>query len=77
MKYFYNSCLVETKMENHDRMKAADTYHYIHPYIFIASCKNVRLEKRTGTATNTYTRQLHGKRHDLTLFTFFRTISKF
>ena len=35
--YFDNSCLVETKMGHHDRMKAADTYHSIHPYIFIAS----------------------------------------
>ena len=61
-----------TKMGHHDRMKAADTYHSIHPYIFIASCKNVRIEKRTGTATNTYTRELHGKHHDLTWFTFFR-----
>ena len=77
MKYFDNSCLVETKMGHHDRMKAADTYHSIHPCIFIASCKNVRLEKRTGPATNTYTRELHGKRHDLTWFTFFRTFLKF
>ena len=76
MKYFDNSCLVETKMGHHDRMIAADTNHSIHPYIFIASCKNVRLEKRTGTATNTYTRGLRGKRHDLTWFTFFRTFSK-
>ena len=58
-------------------MQAADTYHSIHQYIFIASCKNVRLEKRTGTATNTYTRELHGKRHDLTWLTFFQTFSKF
>ena len=64
-------------MRHHDRMKAADTYHSIHPQFFIASCKNVRLEKRTGTATNTYTRELHGKRHDLTWFTFFRTFSIF
>ena len=77
MKYFDNSCLAETKMGNHDRMKAADTYYSIHSYIFIASYKHVRLEKRTGTATNTYTRALHGKRHDLTWFTFFRTFSKF
>ena len=77
MKYFDNSCLVETKMGHHDRMKATDTYHSIHPYIFIASCKNVRLEKRTGTATNTYTRELHGKRHNLTWLTFFQTFSKF
>ena len=28
-------------MGHHDRIKAADTYHSIHPYIFIASCKNV------------------------------------
>ena len=76
MKYFDNSCLVETKMGNHDRMKATDTYFSLHPYIFIASYKNCRLEKRTGTATNTYTRELHGKRHDLTWFTFFRTFSK-
>ena len=26
-------------------------------------------------ATTTYTRELHGKRHDLTWFTFFRTFS--
>ena len=77
MKYFDKSCLVETKMGHHDRMKAAHTYHSIHSYKFIASCKNVRLKKRTGTATNTYTRELHGKRHDLTSFTFFRTFSKF
>ena len=57
MRYFDNSCLVETKMGHHDRMKAADTYHSIHPYIFIASCKNVSLEKRTGTATITYARE--------------------
>ena len=76
MKYFDNACLVETKMGHLDRMKAADTYHSIFSYIFIASCKNVRLEKGTGTATNTYTRELHGKRHDLTWFTFFRTFSK-
>ena len=62
-------------MGHHDRMKAADTYHSIHPYIFIASCKNVRLEKRIGMAT--YTRELCGKRHDLTWLTFFRTFSKF
>ena len=77
MKYFDNSCLVETKMGHHDRIKAADTYHSIHQNIFIASCKTVRLENRTGTATNTYTRELRGKRHDLTWFTFFRTFSKF
>ena len=54
-------------------MKAADTYHSIHPYIFMASCKKFRLEKRTGMATNTYTHELHGKRHDLTWLTsFFR-----
>ena len=66
-------------MGHHDRMKAADTYHSIHPYgvYYIISCKNVCLEKRTGTATNTYTRELHGKRHDLTWFTFFRTFSTF
>ena len=63
-------------MGNHDRMKATDTYYSIHPYTFIASYKNVHLKKRIGTATNTYTRELHGKRHDLTCFTFFRTISK-
>ena len=63
-------------MGNHDLIKAADTFYSIRPYIFIASYKNVRLEKRTGTATNTYTRELHGKRHDLTWFTFFRTFSK-
>ena len=77
MTYFDNSCLVETKMGNHDRMKAADTYYSIHLYIFIASCKNVRLENRTGTATKTYTREFHGKRNDLTWLTFFRTFSKF
>ena len=76
MKYFNNSCLVETIMGHHDRMKAVDIYNSIHPYIFIASCKNVRLEKRTGTATNTYTRELHGKRHDLTWLTFFSDIFK-
>ena len=59
----------------YDLMKAVDT---ILPYIFIASYKNVRLEKRTGTATNTYTRELHGKRHDLTWLTFsFWTFSRF
>ena len=63
-------------MGHHDRMKAADTYHSIHPNSFIVSCKNVRLEKRTGTATNTYTRELHGKRHDLTWLTFFSDIFK-
>ena len=54
LKFFGNSCLVETKMGHHTRMKDADTNHSIHAYIFIASCKKVRLEKRTGTATNTY-----------------------
>ena len=58
-------------MGNHDRMDAADIYDSIHPYIFIASYKNVRVEKRTGTGTNTYTRELHAKRHDLTWLTFF------
>ena len=75
--YFDNSCLVETNKGNHYRMIAADTYYSIHLYIFIAPYKNVRLEKRTGTATNTYTRELHGIRHDLTWLTFFRTFSKF
>ena len=32
--YFDNSCLVETKKGNHDRMKAADTYYSIHPYMY-------------------------------------------
>ena len=78
MKYFDNSRLLETKMKYHDRMKAADTYNSIYPYTFIASYKNVRLEKRTGTATNTYIRVNYiEKRHDLTWFTFFRTFSKF
>ena len=43
--YFDNYCLVETKMKNHDRMKAADTYYSIHLYTFIASYKNVRLKR--------------------------------
>ena len=77
MKYFDNSCLVETIMKNHDPMKAAETYYSIHLPTFIASYKNVRLKKRIGTATNTYTRELLGKRHDLTRFTFFRIFSKF
>ena len=55
--YFDNSCLVETNKGNYYRMIAADTYYSIHLYIFIAPYKNVRLEKRTGTATNTYTRE--------------------
>ena len=64
-------------MENHDRMKAADTYYSIHPYIFIASYKKIRIEKRTGTVTNTYTRELNGKRHDLTwLLNFYWKFSK-
>ena len=63
-------------MKNHDRMKAADTYYSIHLYTSIASYKNVHLKKRTGTATNTYTRELHGKRHDLTWLTYFLTFSK-
>ena len=58
-------------MGNHDRVKAADTYYSIHPHTFIASYKNVRLKKIIGTATNTYTCELHGKRHDLTWLTFF------
>ena len=45
LKYFDNSCLVETKMKNHDRMKAAYTYYSIHLYTFIASYKNVRLKR--------------------------------
>ena len=64
-------------MKNHDRMKAADTYYSIYLYTFIASYKNIRLKKRIRTDTNTYTRELHGKRHDLTRFRFFRTFSKF
>ena len=64
-------------MKNHDCMKAADTYYSIHLYTFIASYKNIRLKKIIGTDTNTYTHELHGKRHDLTRFTFFRTFSKF
>ena len=75
--YFDNSCLVETKKGNHNRMLAADTYYSMHLYIFIASYKNVRLEKKTKTATNTFTPESHGKRHDLTWLTFFRTFSKF
>ena len=63
-------------MKNHDRMKAADTYYSIHLYTFIASYKNVRLKKKIGTATNTYTRKLHGKRHDLTWLTFVSDIFK-
>ena len=76
LKYFDHSCIVGTKMENHDRMIAADTYYSIHPYTFIASYKNVRLRKRIGTATNTYARELHGKRHDLTWLTFFGHFQK-
>ena len=72
LMYFDNSCIVETNKGNHYRMIAVDTYYSIHLYIFIASYKNVRLEKKTGTATNTYTRELHGKRH----LTFFWTFSK-
>ena len=45
MNNFDNSCPVETKMKNHDRMKAADTYYSIHLYTFIASYKNVRLKR--------------------------------
>ena len=45
LKYFDKSCLVETKLKNHDRMKAADTYFSIHLYTFIASYKNVRLKR--------------------------------
>ena len=56
-------------MKNHDRMKAADTYYSIHLYTFIASYKNIHLKKRIGTDAHTYTRELHGKRHDLTRFT--------
>ena len=52
--YFDNSCLVETNKGNHCRMIAADTYYSIHLYIFTAPYRNVRLEKRTGTATKTY-----------------------
>ena len=59
-------------MKNHDCLKAVDTYYSIHPHTFIASYKNFRLNKRIGTATNTYTRELHGKRYDLTWLTFFR-----
>ena len=77
MKYFDNSCLAETKKGNHDRMKAADTYYSIYPCIFIASYKNVILEKKTGAVISTYTCELHGKRHDLMWLTFFRTFSKF
>ena len=58
-------------MKNHDRMKAADTYYSIHLYTFIASYINIRLKKRIGTDTNTYTHELPGKRRDLTRFTFF------
>ena len=66
-----------TKKGNHDRMKAADTYYSIYSFIFIASYKNYLLEKKTVTVTNTYTRELHGKRHNFTWLTFFRTFSKF
>ena len=80
LKYFDYSCQVEKKMENYDRIKAANTYYSIHPYTFIASYKNVRLRRRIGTATNTctctYARELHGKRRDLTWLTFFRTFLK-
>ena len=48
-------------MKNHEPMKAADTYHSIYLYTFIASYKNIRLKKRIGTDTNTYTHELHGK----------------
>ena len=64
-------------MKNHDRMKAADTYYSIHLYTFIASYKNFRSKKRIGTATNTYTRELLGKLHDLRRLTIFRTFSIF
>ena len=43
--YFDNSCLVETKMGHHDRMKAADTYHSIHPYIFDCIIQKCSLRK--------------------------------
>ena len=76
LKYFDYSCLVETIMKNHDRIKAADNYYSIHLYTFISSYKKVRLKKKIGMATNTYTREIHGKRHDLMRFTFFRTFSK-
>ena len=39
LKYFDNSCLVETKMGQHDRMKAADTYHSIHPCFLLHRAK--------------------------------------
>ena len=64
-------------MKNHDSIKATDTYYSIHLYTLIASYKNIGLKKRIGTDTNTYTHELHGKHHDLTRFTFFRTFSKF
>ena len=59
LKQFDNSCLVETKMKNHDRMKAADTYYSIHLYTFIASYKNICLKKRIRTDANTYTREFN------------------
>ena len=39
LKYFDNSCLVKTKMGQHDRMKAADTYHSIHPCFLLHRAK--------------------------------------
>ena len=73
LMYFNNSWLVETKEGNNNRMKAADIRYSICPYISIASYKKVRLEKRTGGVANTHTRELHGKRHDLTWLKKFRT----
>ena len=64
-------------MKTHDRIIAADTYNSIHLYTFISSYKNVRLKNRIGTATNTYTCELHGKRHDLTRLTFFGHFQNF
>ena len=63
-------------MGNHDRLKAADTYYSIHPYIFIASSKNIRLEKRIGTATIAYTRVLHGKTSRFDVVNIFSDIFK-
>ena len=53
-------------MGNYDRR-----HLLFHSSIYVHCIKkNVRLEKRTGTATNTYTRELHRKRHDLMWLNF-------
>ena len=58
-------------MGNQDRKKSA--FHSSIYFYCIIHVQNVRLEKkiRTGTATNTYTREKFGKRHYLTWLTFF------